>query len=96
MGTGLANAALAGLAVHTVPPNRVAMGSGANNTARYVGSSLGIAMVAAVLTLAPAQPSAAQQLAIGMNYAAGVAALLSVVGAIITVLCKERPAAKAA
>jgi hypothetical protein len=48
-GSGLLNAALARLAVASVPPHRVAMGSGANNTARYVGSALG---VAASITLA--------------------------------------------
>ncbi|SCL21096.1 Major Facilitator Superfamily protein [Micromonospora pallida] len=42
-GSGLLNAALARLAVASVPPDRVAMGSGANNTARYVGASLGVA-----------------------------------------------------
>ncbi|MGR6319888.1 MFS transporter [Micromonospora soli] len=42
-GAGLLNAALARLAVASVPPDRVAMGSGANNTARYVGSALGVA-----------------------------------------------------
>lgn len=94
VGTGLANAALAGLAVQTVPPDRVAMGSGANNTARYVGSSLGIATVAAVLTLAPADANPAHELAIGMNYAAAVAALLAFTGALITTLCKDRPALK--
>ncbi|MGK5739943.1 MFS transporter [Micromonospora sp. URMC 103] len=43
-GSGLLNAALARLAVGSVPPDRVAMGSGANNTARYVGSALGVAV----------------------------------------------------
>ncbi|SCG70133.1 MFS transporter [Micromonospora inositola] len=42
-GSGLLNAALARLAVTSVPLDRVAMGSGANNTARYVGSALGVA-----------------------------------------------------
>ncbi|MFC0506915.1 MFS transporter [Micromonospora costi] len=42
-GSGLLNAALARLAVASVPADRVAMGSGANNTARYVGSALGVA-----------------------------------------------------
>jgi len=42
-GSGLLNAALARLAVASVPPDRVAMGSGANNTARYVGAALGVA-----------------------------------------------------
>ncbi|MFL6074553.1 MAG: MFS transporter [Mycobacteriales bacterium] len=47
-GTGLLNAALGRLAVASVPAGRAAMGSGANNTARYLGSSVGIALVVAV------------------------------------------------
>ncbi|GAA4473832.1 MFS transporter [Phytohabitans houttuyneae] len=42
-GSGLLNAALARMAVASVPADRVAMGSGANNTARYVGAALGVA-----------------------------------------------------
>jgi MFS family permease len=53
IGSGLLNAALARLAVESVPPSRAAMGSGANNTARYVGASVGVAMVAALSTSAP-------------------------------------------
>jgi MFS family permease len=47
-GSGLLNAGLARLAVETVPGHAAAMGSGANNTARYIGSSLGVALVVAV------------------------------------------------
>ncbi|WP_214412442.1 MFS transporter [Sphaerisporangium fuscum] len=43
VGSGLINASLAHLAIESVPHHRVSMGSGANNTARYVGSSLGVA-----------------------------------------------------
>ncbi|MGW1891635.1 MFS transporter [Streptomyces sp. NPDC002004] len=49
-GSGLLNAALPLLAVESVPPERAAMGSGANNTARYIGSSAGVALVIAVST----------------------------------------------
>jgi hypothetical protein len=47
-GTGLLNAALARLTVASVPPGRAAMGSGANSTARYLGASVGIALIVAV------------------------------------------------
>ncbi|MEH0935817.1 MFS transporter [Micromonospora psammae] len=47
-GSGLLNAALARLAVSSVPADRVAMGSGANNTARYVGSAFGVAVCVTV------------------------------------------------
>ncbi|MCK2217765.1 MFS transporter [Actinomadura sp. ATCC 31491] len=49
VGSGLINSAITHLAVESVPAHRVSMGSGANNTARYVGSSLGAAGVAAVV-----------------------------------------------
>ncbi|MFC9943277.1 MFS transporter [Streptomyces pratensis] len=49
-GSGLINAALPRLAVESVPPERAAMGSGANNTARYLGSSAGVAVMIAVTT----------------------------------------------
>ncbi|MFE5299815.1 MFS transporter [Streptomyces sp. NPDC056632] len=52
-GSGLLNAALPRLAVDSVPPERVAMGSGANNTARYIGSSAGVALALAVATAGP-------------------------------------------
>ncbi|MGV9600625.1 MFS transporter [Streptosporangium sandarakinum] len=48
-GSGLINAALTRLAIESVPAHRAGMGSGAGNTARYVGSTLGVALVAAVV-----------------------------------------------
>ncbi|MCX5343375.1 MFS transporter [Streptomyces atratus] len=48
IGSGLLNAALPRLAVESVPPERAAMGSGANNTARYIGSSAGVALTIAI------------------------------------------------
>ncbi|MFJ8658703.1 MFS transporter [Streptomyces sp. NPDC093795] len=52
-GSGLLNAALPRLAVDSVPPERAAMGSGANNTARYIGSSAGVALSLALATTGP-------------------------------------------
>ncbi|MEX0170101.1 MFS transporter [Streptomyces sp. LMG1-1-1.1] len=52
-GSGLLNAALPRLAVDSVPPERAAMGSGANNTARYIGSSAGVALTLALATTDP-------------------------------------------
>ncbi|GAA3584847.1 MFS transporter [Nonomuraea rosea] len=49
IGSGLINSSITHLAIESVPAHRVSMGSGANNTARYVGSSLGAAGVAAVV-----------------------------------------------
>lgn len=47
---GFLNASLGHEAVQTVPPERSAMGSAANNTARYLGSAMGIAMVSLLIT----------------------------------------------
>uniref|UniRef100_UPI000B3266E4 MFS transporter n=1 Tax=Streptomyces aureus TaxID=193461 RepID=UPI000B3266E4 len=52
-GSGLLNAALPRLAVDSVPPERAAMGSGANNTARYIGSSAGVALMLALAAAGP-------------------------------------------
>ncbi|MBM7791365.1 MFS transporter [Tenggerimyces flavus] len=83
IGSGLVNAALARLAIESVPPERAGTGSGINQTARYVGSSLGVAAVVA-LVAAVAGPS--NDLSAGVNAAlvagAGVA-LLGGVGALL-------------
>ncbi|MGW3343651.1 MFS transporter [Nonomuraea rubra] len=58
VGSGLINSSITHLAIESVPAHRVSMGSGANNTARYIGSSLGAAGVAAVVGgLGPGQGS---------------------------------------
>jgi len=49
VGSGFINAALAHLAIESVPPAQGSMGAGANNTARYVGSALGIAAMASIV-----------------------------------------------
>jgi MFS family permease len=49
VGTGLLNASLAQAAVSVVPPSRSGMGAGANNTARYLGAALGVALVVGLL-----------------------------------------------
>ncbi|MFB9908525.1 MFS transporter [Allokutzneria oryzae] len=69
--TGLLNATLARLAIGSVPADRSAMGSGANNTVRYLGSALGTAMVVA---------------AGGGNGAILMSAGMALVGAILAVL----------
>jgi predicted MFS family arabinose efflux permease len=56
---GVLNATVGREAVASVPPDRTAMGSGANNTARYVGSALGISLVAVVATRHGASAGAA-------------------------------------
>jgi Major Facilitator Superfamily len=78
VGSGIANAALGRLAVASVPPERVGIGSGANNTARYLGGAAGVAIVVAL-----SSGTGAGQLIHGWNHAALVSAGLCTVGAII-------------
>jgi dipeptide/tripeptide permease len=77
VGSGLLNAALARMAVESVPPSRTAMGSGANNTARYVGASIGVAMVVAIATSAPGG------MAHGAHVALVVCAVTAFAGAVV-------------
>jgi fucose permease len=79
VGSGLANAALGRLAVESVPHADAALGSGANNTARYLGSALGIALVAVLLTSGSGQ--AVDGLVGGWNHAAIVAGAINIAGA---------------
>lgn len=83
VGSGLVNGALPRLAVASVPLERAAMGSGANNTARYVGSSLGVAMIVAIATGSgtPAR---------GANIALVVAAIVAAAGAAGVLALRER------
>lgn len=80
---GVLNAALGQAAVAAVPPGRASVGSGANNTARYLASALGITLVA---LLAPHDAAAgaggAADLVAGWNTAALVTAAVSAAGAL--------------
>ncbi|MDH6118401.1 MFS family permease [Kitasatospora sp. GAS204A] len=94
LGSGVLNAALARLAVSSVPGHRAAMGSGANNTARYLGSALGVALSLALIGSArsPAGPAAAA--AAGADRAIVVAVALCLLGAAVALWA--RAAARAA
>lgn len=86
--SGVVNAALAGMAVQSVPPHQVAMGSGANNTARYLGSAVGVAVVAVIITIGSQHSDAPHGYAGGMTYAAAVTAGMSLIGALVVALCR--------
>ncbi len=90
VGYGLANAALGRLAVESVPHGRAGMGSGANNTARYVGGAAGVAIVAALLAAGNDRPGTVG-LTHGWNLASAVAAALCLVGAAIALVCRREP-----
>ncbi|NVO25449.1 MFS transporter [Donghicola mangrovi] len=52
---GILNASLGHQAVESVPADKAAMGSGANNTARYLGSAIGFALIAMLVAHGLAQ-----------------------------------------
>ncbi|MEU6575857.1 MFS transporter [Streptomyces sp. NPDC046805] len=83
-GSGLLNAALPLLAVESVPTARAAMGSGAQQTFRYIGSCAGVALTIALAT------SSGGGLARGADVAMVVSAGLAVVGAGCVVGLRER------
>ena len=87
IGSGLANSALGRLAVESVPRERAGLGSGANNTARYLGGAAGVALVAALVT--GGQSTGAAGLLSGYNTATIVCGTLCVVGALAAAACRR-------
>lgn len=81
-------AALGRQAVATVPPEQAAMGSGANNTARYLGSAIGIT-IAAILIAHGADTGGTDGLLAGWNEAVAVTAAFSVLGAVIVGIARD-------
>jgi len=90
--SGVLNAALGREAVSTVPEGEGALGSGANNTARYLGSAVGVTVVAVIA--AAGQDQGVQGLLDGWNRAALVTVAVSVVGGLVALLLRDprRPA----
>ncbi len=88
IGSGLANASLGRLAVESVPRERAGMGSGANNTARYLGGAAGVALVVALAT-GSGSPGAAGLLQ-GWDTAAAVCAALCLISAVVAAACRPR------
>jgi MFS family permease len=83
VGSGIANAALGRLAVESVPRERAGVGSGANNTARYLGGAAGVALVVAI-----SSGAGATDLVYGWSIAAAVSAALCALGAAIALACR--------
>ena len=84
LGTGVVNAALGRIAVESVPPGRVGMGSGANNTARYLGGAAGAALVVSIASV-----SGAHGLIDGWNTAAVISAGLCALGVATVASCRR-------
>lgn len=74
LATGVLNAVLARESVANVPADRAAMGSGSNNTARYLGAACGITVFSVLLT--HAGWDAAVLVAVGVTVFGAVAAAL--------------------
>jgi len=88
VGSGVLNAALGQIAVTSVPAGKASVGSGANNTARYVGAAVGITVVAVIATRG--------DLLSGYGTAALVTAALSAVGAVLVLVTGIRTRAPVA
>jgi MFS family permease len=77
---GILNSALGRQAVASVPADRSAMGSGANNTARYLGSAIGLTVYAILITHVSAASGSAGLLS-GWNTAVLFSVAVSLLGA---------------
>ena len=88
IGSGLANASLGRLAVESVPRERAGMGSGANNTARYLGGAAGVALMVALVSGGPGSGSAG--LLSGWDTAATVCGVVCVPAALVATACRPR------
>ncbi|MFD0279185.1 MFS transporter [Kitasatospora sp. NPDC127111] len=96
IGSGILNAALARLAVSSVPPDRAAMGSGANNSARYLGSALGVAVMVTVVSRARSSEGPSHAMAAGINDAFLVAAAFCAAGAAVALWARAAESRAAA
>jgi hypothetical protein len=85
---GELNAALGRQAVSGVPAERAAMGSGAKNAARYLGSAIGLALVTVTVSHGTGHDAAA--VLHGWNVAVLITAGLSLLGALTVLLVRGR------
>jgi Na+/melibiose symporter-like transporter len=90
--SGVLNAGLGREAVASVPADRAALGSGANNTARYLGSSIGVTLVVIIAT---ASGSDRHHAIAGWNHAVLVVAAIAAATAVVVLALDRRVAAKA-
>jgi predicted MFS family arabinose efflux permease len=88
--SGVLNAALAREAVASVPPGLASLGSGANNTARYLGGAIGVTVVAVLV----AHPDPVAMFA-GWRHAMALTVGTSVLGGLLVLLRRPRAGAVA-
>ena len=93
LGSGVLNAALGRESVASVPAGQGGLGSGANNTARYLGSALGVTIVSVVA--APSGVATAATLTDGWNRAVLVTLAVSLLGALLVLAVGGRRPAPA-
>ena len=87
IGYGAANAALGREAVAHVPAARAGMGSGANNTARYLGAAIGVTLV--VLVVGAGDPAGTTEgLLAGWDRAALGGAVVTLLGALLVAVIR--------
>lgn len=86
---GILNAALGYQAVASVPADRGAMGSGANNTARYLGSAMGLAIVTVLVTHG-GQEQGKAGFVVGWDHAVLLTAAFSLAAAVVVLLARDR------
>ncbi|WP_091730275.1 MFS transporter [Nocardioides scoriae] len=91
LATGVLNAGLGREAVAHVPPDRAAMGSGTNNTARYLGAACGITLFS-VLVQHAGPGAGAAAVVDGWQVAVVVAAALSWAAAVVVLVAARRGA----
>lgn len=85
LATGVLNATLGRQAVASVPASNAAMGSGANNTARYLGAAFGMTLMA--LLLGRAAPT---EVVPQWNLAVLVTTGFTLAGALVAFVCRPR------
>ncbi len=77
----------------SVPPNRAGMGSGINNTARYLGAAIGVTVVSVLAS--PTGGETPGQLLGGWDTAVVVCVVLTLACAAVVLACVRRtPAAQ--
>lgn len=86
--SGLLNGGPGRQAIATVAPERAGLGTGANNTARYVGAAVGVSIVS-ILAAGP-HTALGEQVA-GWSRVAPLTGILTVLGLAVTLVLSRRP-----
>lgn len=88
IGTGVANASLGAAAVASVPPAKAGLGSGLNQTVRYLGAAIGVTVIFALSVRSTAAP--VDELLAGWRISVLVCAMVSLAGGVIALSLRPR------